>query len=287
MKKIIALLVIGLIVFSSCTKKEESAAITLNMVFVPASEKAEVNDFKSLMDIVTELTEIEFNFINVTDYNAAVEAMRAGRADIAWFGAATYVIAADIADAEAFAAGIPKGQQDAGYYTYFVVRSDSPMKTLADAKGSILALNNIGSTSGDYIPQVELLAAGLNTKDKDDFSNVFYAGSHDAAFLSVVNGQADICGMSSHNYAARIEDGIVSAESVRILHKSPKVPPAPLAYSKKLAQEVRDQIKTAILDAHNHGAIGGWGGEMERYMEVTDSDFNIMRDVRRIIEENE
>ena len=45
--------------------------------------------------------------------------MRAGRADLAWFGAATYVIAADIAYAEAFAAGIPKGKEDAGYFTYF------------------------------------------------------------------------------------------------------------------------------------------------------------------------
>ena len=89
----------------------------VNMVFVPASEKSEVSSFLSLTEIITKLTGIKVNFIKVTDYNAAVEAMRAGRADIAWYGAATYVIAADIADAEAFAAGIPKGKKDAGYYT--------------------------------------------------------------------------------------------------------------------------------------------------------------------------
>ena len=282
MKKLTAFI---LILLSACMLFLSSAnARNLNMVFVPASEKAEMNDFKSLMDIVTKLTGIKFNFIKVTDYNAAVEAMRAGRADIAWFGAATYVIAADIADADAFAAGIPKGQKDAGYYTYFVVQKDSPIKNLSDAKGKVLALNHIGSTSGDYIPQVELLKVGLDTDNKEHFRRVLYAGSHDAALMSVAYGQADICGMSSHNFKGRTSDGTVSPEKVRIVHISPKVPPAPLAYSKKLPLELRNKIKAAVLEAHKHGKIGGWGGEMERYVAVTDKDFDIMRDVRKIVE---
>jgi len=254
------------------------------MVFVPASEKAEASDFKSLMDIVTKLSGVNFNFIKVTDYNAAVEAMRAGRADIAWFGAATYVIAANLSNAEAFAAGIPKGQKDAGYHTYFVVRNESPIRTLSDAKGKVLALNHVGSTSGDYIPQVELLKAGLDINNKQDFKVVFYAGSHDASLMAVANGQADICGMASHNFKSRTSDGTVLPEKVRIVHISPKIPPAPLAYSKKLPFELRKKIKAAVLEAHKHGKIGGWGGEMERYVAVTDKDFDIMRDVRKIVE---
>lgn len=286
MKNVIFVIFIIFVMFTSCSEKENSDEVVLKMVFVPASEKAEVNDFKSLMDIVAEQTGYKFEFISVTDYNAAVEAMRAGRADIAWYGAATYVIATEIANAEAFAAGVPKGKEDAGYYTYFVVRSDNSMKTLEDAKGSVLALNSIGSTSGDYIPQVELIKIGLNTRNKNDFESVFYAGSHDASLMSVVNGQADICGTSSHNYHARIADGTIDPSSVRILHKSSKVPPAPLAYSTKLPLEVRNKIQDAVLNAHNYGTIGGWGGEMERYIKVHDSDFDIMRDVRKIVEEN-
>ena len=282
MKKVVVLVLTLLSVYMLFISNAN--ARTLNMVFVPASEKAEASDFKSLMDIVTKLSGVKFNFIKVTDYNAAVEAMRAGRADIAWFGAATYVIAADIADAEAFAAGIPKGQKDAGYYTYFVVQKDSPIKALSDAKGKVLALNNIGSTSGDYIPQVELLKAGLDIHNKEHFKRVLHAGSHDAALMSVVYGQADICGMSSHNFKGRTSDGTVSPEKVRIVHTSVKVPPAPLAYSKKLPVELRNKIKNAVLEAHKHGKIRGWGGEVERYMVVTDKDFDIMRDVRKIVE---
>ena len=49
------------------------------------------------------------------------KAMRANRAQIAWYGGKTYIKAAEIADAEAFAAGVIKGDTNAGYYAYFVV----------------------------------------------------------------------------------------------------------------------------------------------------------------------
>ena len=83
-----------------------------NMVFVPASEKGDESDYTSLISIVERLTGFEINTVKVTDYNAAVEAMRAGRADIAWYGGKTYIKAAEIADAEAFAAGVRPGEKD-------------------------------------------------------------------------------------------------------------------------------------------------------------------------------
>ena len=46
-----------------------------NMVFVPASEKGDENDYKGLIKIVNDLTGFKIKFIKVTDYNAAVEAM--------------------------------------------------------------------------------------------------------------------------------------------------------------------------------------------------------------------
>ena len=73
---------------------------TYKMVFVPASEKGDESDYSNLIKIVEDITKFEINTIKVTDYNAAVEAMRAGRAHIAWYGGKTYIKAAEIADAE-------------------------------------------------------------------------------------------------------------------------------------------------------------------------------------------
>ena len=254
-----------------------------NMVFVPASEKGDESDYKSLISIVEKLTGFEINTIKVTDYNAAVEAMRAGRADIAWYGGKTYIKAAEIADAEAFAAGVRPGEKNANYFSYFVVKNDSKIKKFSDIKGKVLSLNTIGSTSGDLIPQVELAKINLSTTNKDHFKNVFYAGSHDACLLAVLNNQSDVCGMSSRNFEARLVDNTFKIEQVRIIHKSDPVPPPPLAYSKKIPLEDRKKIKKAVLEAHKHGEIGGYGGKMSHYISVKDSDYDVLRKVVELL----
>ena len=258
-----------------------------SMVFVPASEKGDESDYANLISITEKLTGLTIKTIKVTDYNAAVEAMRAGRAHIAWYGGKTYVKAAEIANAEAFAAGVRPGEKDAGYYTYFVVKKDSKLKKFVDVKNKILSLNTIGSTSGDLIPQVELNKINLSIKNKDHFKKVFYSGSHDACLLAVLNNQSDVCGMSSRNFEARIEDGTIKLEEVRIIHKSDRVPPPPLAYSKLIPEEDRKKIKKAVLQAHLHGEIGGYGGKMSHYMEVKDSDYNVLRDVIELLNKEE
>ena len=259
---------------------------TYKMVFVPASEKGDENDYASLISITEKLTGLKIETIKVTDYNAAVEAMRAGRAHIAWYGGKTYVKAAEIANAEAFAAGVRPGEKDAGYYTYFVVKKKSKIKKFSEIKGKVLSLNTIGSTSGDLIPQVELNKINLSIKNKNHFKKVFYAGSHDACLLAVLNNQADICGMSSRNFEARLEDGTFKLNDVRVIHKSDRVPPPPLAYSKLIPVEDRKKIKNAILEAHKHGEISGYGGKMSHYIEVKDSDYNVLRQVIKLLNKN-
>ncbi|MDA8933108.1 phosphate/phosphite/phosphonate ABC transporter substrate-binding protein [Candidatus Pelagibacter ubique] len=259
---------------------------TYTMVFVPASEKGDESDYKNLISITEKLTGFKIQTIKVTDYNAAVESMRAGRAHLAWFGGKTYVKAAEIANAEAFAAGVRPGEKDAGYYTYFVVRNDSKLKKFNDVKNKVLSLNTIGSTSGDLIPQVELDKIGLTIKNKNHFENVYYAGSHDACLLAVLNNQADVCGMSSRNFEARLEDGTFKQNEVRIIHKSDRVPPPPLAYSKIIPKQDREKIKKAVLEAHKHGQISGYGGKMSHYMEVNDSDYNVLREVIELLSKN-
>ena len=280
-KKII--LTIFLFLFSGNLNAEVK---TYKMVFVPASEKGDESDYESLITITEKLTGFNIDTIKVTDYNAAVEAMRAGRAHIAWYGGKTYIKAAEIANAEAFAAGVRLGETNANYYAYFVVKNDSELKNFKDVEGKVLALNSIGSTSGDLIPQVELSKINLSIKNKDHFKKVYYAGSHDACLLSVINKKADVCGMSSRNFEARLKDKTFVMHQIRIIHRSSPVPPPPLAYSKNIPLDDRNKIKMAILEAHKFGPIGGYGGQMSHYIEVKDSDYDVLRDVVNLLKNN-
>ena len=274
-----------LLTFSGCAQESpKEEGVTLKMVFVPASDKAQSNEFESLLEIVENLTGYKIENINVSDYNAAVEAMRAERADMAWFGAKTYIQASELADAEAFAAGIPKGKDSASYRVHFIVPNDSLITefTREQLLGKGLALNHIGSTSGDLVPRYELKKIGLDTTNKEHFKFVQYAGSHDAAIMGVVNKHADFAGVSSRNFDARVKDGTLNPGDVKIFH-SAVVPPPPLAYAKRLPQEVKDNIKKAVLEAHNHGSIGGYGGDMEKYIAVEDKDFDELRGMNEMM----
>jgi len=271
------------LIVSGCSKKEtpeavKEEAVVVRMVFVPASEKAQSNEFESLLKIVEQITGYTIIKIDVADYNAAVEAMRAKRADMAWFGAKTYIQAARLADAEAFAAGVPQGKESASYHVHFIVPKDSPITEFSkeQLKGKGLALNHIGSTSGDLVPCYELKKIGLDTTNKDNFQFVQYAGSHDAAIMAVVNKHADFAGVSSRNFNARVKDGTLNPDDVRIIY-SAYVPPPPLAYAKSLPQGVKDNIRAAVLKAHEYGEIGGYGGTMEKYIPVEDEDFDELR----------
>tara|TARA_B100000767_G_scaffold69960_1_gene66584 strand:+ start:796 stop:1647 length:852 start_codon:yes stop_codon:yes gene_type:complete len=280
-KKILIIIAITLL-----TENINAETKTYKMVFVPASEKGDDGDFKTLIKITEKLTGFNIETIKVTDYNSAVEAMRAGRAHIAWYGGKTYIKAAEIANAEAFAAGVRPGETNANYYAYFVVKNDSELKNFKDVEGKVLALNSIGSTSGDLIPQVELSKINLSIKNKDHFKKVYYAGSHDACLLSVINKKADVCGMSSRNFEARLKDKTFMMHQIRIIHRSSPVPPPPLAYSKNIPLDDRNKIKMAILDAHKFGPIGGYGGQMSHYIEVKDSDYDVLRDVVNLLKNN-
>lgn len=251
----------------------------LKMVFVPASEKGDESDYESLIEIISTNANIKIESIKVIDYNSAVEAMRADRAQIAWYGGKTYLKASEIANAEAFAAGVRVGDKNAGYFSYFVVRSDSVLQTLKDVKNKVIGLGSIGSTSGDLIPRVELKKIGFSIKNPKDFKQVVYTGNHDACLLAVINKHIDVCGMSSRNFDARLADGTINDNDVRIIHKSSLVPPPPLAYSKKLSQKLRNKIKSATLNAHKYGKIGGYGGEMSHYISVKDSDYDTLREL--------
>ena len=275
------LILVLIIIFTFANTQAETKKF--NMVFVPASEKGDESDYTNLISIIEKLTGFEINTIKVTDYNAAVEAMRAGRASIAWYGGKTYIKAAEIANAEAFAAGVRPGEKNANYFTYFVVKKDSEIKNFLDIKGKVLSLNTIGSTSGDLIPQVELTKINLSTTNKDHFKKVFYAGSHDACLLAVLNNHSNVCAMSSRNFEARLSDNTFTMEQIRIIHKSDPVPPPPLAYSKRIPLEDRQKIKKAVLEAHKYGEIGGYGGKMSHYISVEDSDYDVLRKVVELL----
>jgi phosphonate transport system substrate-binding protein len=132
------------------------------------------------------------------NYTSEVEAMRAGKLDVAEFGPLGYVFAHSLAHANPVAAfGLANGQP-VTYTAAIWVPKGSPIHNAAQLKGHTLALSDPASTSGSLFPLYAMIHAGLDPQ-KD--VKLKYAGSHTASMLALTNGKIDAAEVNSQQQA--------------------------------------------------------------------------------------
>ena len=118
-------------------------------------------EYKPFIEYFEARTGYEAEVFTSTDYASVVEAMRAGEVDIACYGPLSYVLASDVADAEAFAADYREGLGQF-YEAYIIVHPDSGINDIEDLKGKNFAFVDPVSTGGYLIPTLELIEHGID-----------------------------------------------------------------------------------------------------------------------------
>ncbi len=111
------------------------------MFAVIPSENAEgvVNRYTPFTEYLSRELGVKVTLRVATDYPAVIEGQRAGNIHIAHYGPAAFARALAVGSpVEAFAAG--EHRRVPRLYSVFYVRRDSPILTIADAKGKNLCL---------------------------------------------------------------------------------------------------------------------------------------------------
>jgi len=215
-----------------------------------------------------------------TDYSSTIEAMRAGKLDIALFGPFSYVLAADKANVEAFAVEKVKGLTT--YKSIVVTRPDSGINTLADLKGRTFAFVDPASTSGHLFPRAFMKKHGL--EPEKDFKSTVFAGTHDAVELAVKNRKVDAGADSDKTYNKMKKEGLITDQDIKIIYQSDPIPGSPWAWRKDLPPALKDKIKDAFLavDKEAPEALDRKKGQ-EAYVATTDAAYNIIRETAKIL----
>ena len=177
-----------------------------------------------------------------------------------------------------------------GYQSYIVVQADSDIQSLEDLQGKTFAFVDPESTSGNVIPTTdEILSAfpdlGLTFDDLHTdgkfFASAMFAGSQQGSLQAVVQGNVDAAAVASSTYENQIEEGLVNEEDLRIIHESPDIPGSPIAIQKDLPQELKDKVKEFLLSYDDPEYFGDEEGkEPERFVEISDSDFDYLQDLK-------
>jgi phosphonate transport system substrate-binding protein len=122
-----------------------------------------------------------------SDYDEHITYVGKDRADIAFMGPAPYIaMVAKYGKKPILARLEVRGQPL--FQGHFIVRQNSPLKTLADLKGKRFAFGDRDSTMSHLVPQYMLEKAGVTLDKLADYK---FLGSHNNVVLAVLSGDFD------------------------------------------------------------------------------------------------
>jgi len=122
-----------------------------------------------------------------SDYQEHIAYVGKDEADIAFMGPAPYVTMVAKYGKKPMLARLETDGNPL-FRGYFVVRQDSPLKTLADLKGKRMAFGDRDSTMSHLVPQYMLEQAGVTL---DKLADHKFLGSHNNVVLAVLSGDFD------------------------------------------------------------------------------------------------
>lgn len=229
---------------------------TLNVAVIPSENQATVMQrYTALQNYLNKQFGVDVKIFTATDYAGIIEAIRARRVEMAFFGPASYARAWEVTNGNVEPIVVESDINGvAAYRSVVIVKSDAPYRSLEDLKGKALAFVDPNSTSGFVAPNFFLAKNG--TPANQYFSRTGFAGSHDNVALAVVNGQYDAGFVwyrsETDSVFQRMWDkNLIAKNSVRVVWTSPDIPESPWAVRKDLPENLRADLRRAMLDMVN------------------------------------
>jgi phosphonate transport system substrate-binding protein len=275
--------------FTGCSSSQDTAKPqvsemkVLRVGAIPAEDAQKTRDnYTPLTTYLEKKTGLPVELFVATDYSGVIEAMRAGKIDVAYFGPFSYILAADKANAEAFAVEIRKGT-GTSYKSVVITSPDSGINKLEDVKGHTYAFVDPASTSGNLIPRSFYKKNNIDP-DKD-FKSIVYAGGHDAAALAVKNHKVDAASMDDITYNNMKQQGLISDSDIKVIFQSDPIPGSVWAWRKDLPADLKTKLKDAFMNVAKEDPAGlkAYGGSVEGYAEAMDTSYNVIRETAKIL----
>lgn len=184
-----------------------------------------------------------------TSYTAEIEAMRNDKLEIGEFGPLGYVLAHQVAKAEAVATFGDQDGKPSSYTASIVTWPGSGVSTMADVKGKSFAYSDPASTSGHLFPAFGLSKNGI---DPQTGVKAIYAGSHTASYEALRNHKVEAGELNSEEInSAKLHNEYDPAAFIT-LWKSDAIPIDPICVRGSLDPAFKQRLAQVLssLDLH-------------------------------------
>lgn len=229
------------------------AAEELRVTFSPSDNSKELDRASGpLAALLEKKLGVRVRKQFASDYTAVIEALRAGRVDLALVGPLSVVLAEREARATILAKTADK--KLSFYYGAIITHKDSAIKTVKDLRDHTFAFVDPVSTSGYLFPLWLLKQQGVNEKD---FSRRVFAGSHEAVILSVLNRRVDAGAVWTNDPQGRsssISRTLRRPEdqaSIRIVAVTPPIPGPAFILRAGVPADRAARIRQALLSLND------------------------------------
>jgi len=222
---LLVVLLVGFTVSVGAVPPEE-----LVFVNVPSgSAEDDVLAFQPILDHLSTQLEIPIEYVVATDYAAVLQAMLYGHADMARVGGFTYIQGEVLFGAIPIACDIKTNTHMPYDYAYVLARPGLGLEpetvSPEDLAGLRIAYVDPTSTSGCLVPKITLINFGVTD---EDFSEIYFAGSHDAAILALANGTVDLACCNDFRLEKNLAAGNIAEGQYVILLRSDPIPTNPI-----------------------------------------------------------
>jgi phosphonate transport system substrate-binding protein len=220
---------------------------------------AHYDRLKPLLDYVVErmgdLGIREGRVLMARNGQAMISYLRQGRVDWVTETAGAAIGMMDRGGAELLLRGWRGGRSE--YYSLFVVRRDSGIRSLEALQGRSVGFQHPMSTSGYMVPAGMLLEAGLNLAvllsplDAPNADFVGYAFTGDAlnSVAWVHKRVVDVATISDQDWEDHIDPVPEYARDLRVLARSPAIPRGLELVRAGLDPRIRDRLRSLLLEA--------------------------------------
>lgn len=207
-----------------------------------------------------------------SSYVATGEALRCGAIDLAYLGPVTYILQSRSADLEPFARPTHGGSVGPTFRAVIIVPVDSPVENLGQLRGQEVAMGDLVSTSGTWVPRHMLLAAGLKSETDYWRRNL---GSHDAVAKAVAERRVAAGSLSLAVYHRLLAEGSLDGSLVRVLAESPPIPEYMWTFRENLPSSLREDLRRAFVNLRDSAALMAY--RAEAFIPAVDADVDRVR----------
>ncbi len=268
MKKSIAcVLLSAMVAFGSFAagcggNSQQAEKKTFTIAYAPNESTTDSTDARStLAKDLGKVINMEVKEIQASDYTAIIEALRTGKADMAYMGALAVAMGSERAGVTPIVMKAPNGDKaQAVYHSVFVTQKDnSEINSIKDFKGKTIAFVDPDSTSGNLVPTSEIMKAFPDlhlTNEKihtngEFFEAVSFSGKHQAGLQAVIKGDVDIVPISDQIMASEFKNGNADENAVKVVHSSAAIPAEAMVVSKTVNEDLKKTLTKFLVEYNN------------------------------------